>query len=159
MEHSFSALSPQAITANQLCHAEEIGNNVTLRLNAGTTPTLPVFRGVCFSKCLPAVEQEIKIACREKDSWFTKCVNESSTAAFCYNNTIYIAFKKYPNGTYEISVTGPKGLIDKLSPVCITAHLEGPTTDPKCEFNGSAPGMLLNIRYIWTIRCRIILKT
>ena len=94
-----------------------------------------------------------------KDSSLTKCVNESSTASLCYNNTIYIDHEKNPDGTYTTFVTVPKEQIDEWSPVYVTVHLKGTSTDPKCYHNGSASGMLLNLRYRWMIRCRIILMT
>lgn len=93
-----------------------------------------------------------------KDSSKTECVNESSTAALCQNSKFQIDRKKKPNGINTVFVTGPKELIDKWSPISVTVHFKGTRTDPKCIHNGSAPGMLLNIRYIWMIRCRIILK-
>ena len=94
-----------------------------------------------------------------KDSSLTKCVNESSTASSCYNNTISIHHVKNPDGTYTIIVIIPKKLLVEWSPVSVTAEFSRTTPDLKCYHNGSASGVLLNLRCICMIRCRAILKT
>ena len=115
---------------------------MTLGLNAGTRLISP--GGACLTACL-SLE---KIACHDlkKDSSVAKCVNESSTAALCNSDTFNIYLKKYPNGTYTILVNGTKELIVEWSPVCVTAEFSRTTTDLMCYYNGSASGMLLNIR-------------
>ena len=149
----FSALNPQAITVNQPCHAKEIGNNTLLSYNVGTTLTLSDFIGVCLSWFLE------KIACRREDSSLTKCVNESSTSPLCYSNTVDIYYKRSLDGNYTIFVSVPNEVIRKYSPVNVTAHFKGTSPDLTCYHNGPDSGMLLNMRYIWMIRCRIILMT
>ena len=131
------------------------GNNIKLSYNVGTTLRLPGLNGVCLSWRL-SLE---KIACLMKASSLTKCVNESSTASLCYKNTISIHHVKNPDGTYNVFVIIPKELIVEWSPVWVTAEFSGTTPDLKCYHNGSASGMLLNLRYICMIRCRTILMT
>ena len=143
-EHSFSALNPQAITAIQPCHVKEIGNNIILSNDVGTTLKVSDFIG----DCLTWKHSWEKIACRMKDSSLTKCVDESSTASLCYNNTVDIYVKKNPDGNYTIFANVSKELIVKCSPVHFTAHFQGTFTDRTCYYNGSASGMLLNIKYI-----------
>lgn len=83
-----------------------------------------------------------------KYSSLTKCVNESSTASLCYNNTVDINYKKNLDGNYTIFVSVPKEVIGKYSPVNVTADFGGTSTDLTCYHNGPDSGILLKMRYI-----------
>lgn len=128
-----------SVTSNP-CQKKQNGKDLTLSFNVTEWVRTPPFhKGDCLSVCLT----NEKIACRKKNSANTECVHESSTAALCYNSTFKIYDKNNTDGTVTMSVTGPKELIDKLSPVCFTVHVSGISINRQCEYNGSASGKLL----------------